>query len=320
MLSKLFLVLSIVALPVASAFVVIPSSTAAPKCDCSHLKVLQHELRIAMQLQKNFQNKIPALQQMPEGASQGEFSKFVQGNEVRSGVEPSPPGYKGPQEVDYDPYGKANLAAADDPKNTAEKLCSMTASSIAALTAAMDKSACTGIGEALKAHENVHMNFCKRVGIKPYMAMHGADRAREEAEAYGAQIKVLRDTIAKLHCGYRVSEQIADTKLSGIICSLEKPFTITGSNPVMGYSFEYTPSSVTTGTWNLKTSTSLPIKGFGSGTYTIEGANTDTPRLVMGGSSGGHTPVGTVSKSFGPGASDFKLIPLDSDECSQSAQ
>ena len=178
-LFNLRLVLAIIALPVASAFVAIPSSVAAPKCDCSHLKVLQHELRIAMQLQKNFLNKIPELQQMTLGVSQSAFSQFVQGNEVRSGVEPSPPGYKGPKEVEYDPDGKANLVAADDPKNTAEKLCSMTASSIAALVAAMDSSACTGIGEALKAHENVHINFCKRIGIKPYLGMAGADRARE---------------------------------------------------------------------------------------------------------------------------------------------
>ena len=309
-------VLAIIALPVASTFVLIPSSNAAQgQCDCSHLKALQAELRNAIRLQQAFQNKMAELRAMGREASQAALAQFAKG-EARQGLEPVP-GYKGPSEFDYDSYGRS-LWDRESTKHSNEELCAMSPYAMTQLIATTAAAACPGIGYAIRAHEEVHVNFCRRVGFKPYEDMHGADRAQEEAEAYGAQIKVLQDTIAKLHCGYRATAQMADTKFSAVVCSLEKPFTIEGNNPVMTYPIKFIPSSVKSGTWNFNAiAHGVPVRAFGSGNYTVEGADTATPRLVLTGSSTGIAPPGTVT---GHGTAGFDLVPLDSGECGQSAQ
>jgi hypothetical protein len=48
--------------------------------------------------------------------------------------------------------------------------------------------------------------------------------------------------------GYRASGKIGDTVFSGDICDLEKPFTIKTNNQFLT-SFEFIPSSPTTGGW-----------------------------------------------------------------------
>lgn len=315
-LVNLCLVLAIVALPLASGFVVIPSCAAAQgECNCSHLKMLQIELRNALRLQQAFLNKIAELRAMGRNTSQVALKQFSQG-EARQGIEPVP-GYNGPSEFDYDSWGRT-LYNREGTKHSNLELCGMTPYAMAQLYATIAASACQGIGWAIRAHEEVHVNFCNRIGFAPYEDMHGADRAQEEAEAYGAQIKVLRDTIAKLRCGYRATAQMGDTKFSSVVCSLEKPFTIEGNNPVMTYPIEFTPSSVNSGTWVFKAvAHGVPVRAFGSGSYTVEGANTATPHLVLTGSSTGIAPPGTITKG---GTSGFDLVPLDTGECGQSPQ
>ncbi|MFO1464065.1 MAG: hypothetical protein U1F66_09815 [bacterium] len=310
---SLLLFLAIGALPVASSFMVIPPASAAQgECDCSHMKELQIELRNALRLQQAFLNKIAELRAMGRDTSQVALKQFTQG-EARKGIEPVP-GYKGPSEFDYDSWGRT-LYEREGTKHSNEKLCGMTPYAVATLAATIAASACPGIGEAVRAHEEVHLNFCKRIGFLAYEDMHGADRAQEEAEAYGAQIKVLRDIIARLRCGYRVDEQFGPTKWTGVICSLEKPFTLHGSHPVVKFTLEFTPSSVTSGSWSLKTSIAAPASAFGSGTYRIEGANAETPRLVLAGTDTVTAMGRTGTVSHNPG--NVKLIPLDTDECSQ---
>ncbi|MGH9901083.1 MAG: hypothetical protein ACRD68_04495, partial [Pyrinomonadaceae bacterium] len=168
-----------------------------------------------------------------------------------------------------------------------------------------------GIGKALRAHEEMHLNFCRSIGFIPYEEMHGADRAREEVEAYGAQIKVLRALLDSLRCGYRATGQTADVVYSGMICSLEKPFTVTGTSPLVRYPFEFIPSSATAGTASFNARVSM-ITMEGSGSYTIEGANTNKPRIAMTMGSVGHTPVGSRS---GGGTVFIDLVPLEGGEC-----
>lgn len=313
-----YLVLAIVALPAALVFVAFPSSAEAQgKCDCSHLKVLQTELRNALRLQQAFLNKIAELRTMGRDSSQAALKQFSQGD-ARRGIEPVP-GYKGPSEFDYDSWGRT-LYEREGTRHSSEKLCGMTPYAILTLNATIAASACSGIGEAVRAHEEVHLNFCKRIGFLPYEDMHGADRAQEEAEAYGAQAKVLRDIIASLRCGYRVNEQLGPTTWTGVICSLEQPFILNGNHPVVKFTLEFTPSSVTSGTWSQKTKFAAPVSAVGSGAYTIEGANTETPRLVV--TSGSHTAtaMGRTATASHQHPGNFKLIPLDTDECGQSSQ
>jgi len=302
-------VLQFTAVLVASFILVLPSAIASKdKCDCSNLKVLQVELRNALRYQQNFLNKIPDLETLISESSTMEYKKFADG-EAKRGIEPIP-GYKGPEAFDYDSWGRANIGGIDPSKFSSEKLCSMTVYATLALNATVAASACPGIGEALRAHEDVHVNFCKRIGFKPYEDMHAADRAREEAEAYGAQIKVLRYTISKLRCGYRASGHAGDLDFSGVICDLEKPFTVEGS--VINYKFNFFPTSTNSGTFSVSAA-GMMVTVAGGGTYQIEGLDSDKPRIAVTGSAVGHAPMATRE---GSGKFYIDLTPLaDAGEC-----
>ena len=179
------------------------SPAAVAECDCGNLETLQIELRNALRLQQAFRNKIPELRGMNRPTSQNALQVFAKG-EARRGFEPIPD-YKGPAEVDYYPVGRG-LHADTNLSSRKDDLCRRDATSESALKEAKEKSACVGIGAATQAHEDFHANFCRRVGFVPYEAMHGADRAQEEVEAYGAQIAVLRAEIAKVleHTNVRI--------------------------------------------------------------------------------------------------------------------
>lgn len=161
-------------------------------CDCAHLEALQAELRNAIQLQTAFRNKIPELRGMNTPTSLTELQRFAAGP-ARRGLE-NVPGYNGPSEVDYESWGQQNITVARG--NSTSKLCGMTQSAERQLAAAEQGSACSGIGKALRAHEEHHMNTCAKLGFFAYMEVHGAVRAQEEVEAYGVQIAVLRREIA----------------------------------------------------------------------------------------------------------------------------
>ena len=167
-------------------------ASAQSECDCSHLKTLQIELRNAIRLQQAFRNKIAELRTMNGDSAQVALKVFAEG-EARRGLE-AVPGYKGPSEFDYSPWGE-NQRTFNFPT---ERLCGMSDSAKVKLDQAVAASACDGIGKALRAHEGVHGNMCRSIGYKAYLGMHGADRAQEEVEAYEAQIKVLRAEIAKV--------------------------------------------------------------------------------------------------------------------------
>ena len=117
-------------------------------------------------------------------------------------------------------------------------------------------------------------------GFVAFRDMHGADRAQEEVEAYGAQVKVLREIIARIRCGYRATGQDGPVVYSGVICSLPEPFKVTGTHPMFTFPFEFVPSSPTAGMMTYGTSGS-GIAAAGGGPYVIEGADTDSPRIVV---------------------------------------
>ena len=104
--------------------------------------------------------------------------------------------------------------------------------------------------------------------------------------------------------GYRATGSTADLTYSGIICDLEKPFTVSGS--VINYKFQFTPSSATAGTVTISAA-GMSVKAQGGGTYTIEGANTDRPRIAMTANVVGHSPVSSVT---GSGTVYIDLVPL----------
>ncbi len=111
--------------------------------------------------------------------------------------------------------------------------------------------------------------------------------------------------------GYRASGSNGPTSYRGVICSLEKPFELTGKHPLFTFPFKFVPSSATAGTASYSASWSV-TKATGSGPYTIEGADTDAPRIVWPTQSTLNTPVVTTG---GGGAATINLTPLETAEC-----
>lgn len=109
--------------------------------------------------------------------------------------------------------------------------------------------------------------------------------------------------------GYSATGQTADMHYSGVICDLEKPFTVNGS--LINYKFNFNPTSATAGTATISAS-GMSVVAEGGGTYTIEGANTDRPRIALVANTTGYTAVGARS---GGGTVYIDLVPLGTCEC-----
>jgi hypothetical protein len=168
----------------------------AAECNCTHLEELQRELRNAQRLQQAFRNKIPALQSLPPDQSLIEMQRFSQ-TDARKGFE-NPPKPTGESAVDFTAKGDLLYDPSHPTNPTDLTLCDMAPSFKVALEKAVANAACAGIGEALKAHEEVHHKSCVRRGYVPFFKMKGAERAQDEVDAYGEQIKVLRAEIIKV--------------------------------------------------------------------------------------------------------------------------
>jgi len=165
----------------------------AAECDCGNLPVLQVELRNALRLQAAFRGRIAELRQFGPDASRIELQRFA-AMAAHANLESDGTTLR---EVEYVPYGQ-DVAEGRLDSLSNDQLCAMRASSAAALDAADRAAACAGIGRALRAHEGVHVAMCRRIGYRAYLAMHGAERAAEEAEAYGVQIAALRAEIIRV--------------------------------------------------------------------------------------------------------------------------
>jgi len=283
-------------------------ATSTAECNCGNLKALQIELRNALALQRAFQGKIEELRKLDQVKAYSEFQKFAK--TAASGVY-RPAGDTGPKEVDYTAYGDTVDTGIIEKENETparrEELCGLSRMAKQDMYDMETGASCAGVVQAVKAHEAVHWASCRRSGYKSFRDMHGADRAQEEVEAYGAQIKVLRDIIAGIRCGYRATGQDGPVVYSGVICSLAEPFKVTGTHPMFTFPFEFVPSSPTAGMMTYGTSGS-GIAAAGGGPYVIEGADTDTPRIVVNTRSTASSRAATTS---GGGTATIKLVPLE---------
>jgi len=132
--------------------------------------------------------------------------------------------------------------------------------------------------------------------------------------------RVVAAKIIIIDRGYRVSGQNSDMTYSGVICDLAKPFAITGTIAgSINYKFDFMPMSAAGGAFTMSGGGNLGagvFKGHGSGTYTIEGLESENPRIVTAGSSSGTgTAYGKTATGSKSGEGDFKLIPLENTEC-----
>ena len=113
--------------------------------------------------------------------------------------------------------------------------------------------------------------------------------------------------------GYSASGQDGPVVYSGTICSLEKPFTVTGTHPLLQYPLKFVPSSATTGTFSYSVNRGM-MSMAGSGTYTVEGSTTGKPQIVCKVNSTASVPM---ASSSGSGIAHIQLVPLDSDRCNE---
>lgn len=121
--------------------------------------------------------------------------------------------------------------------------------------------------------------------------------------------KSVESVITIIDKGYRAAGKTADLTYSGMVCDLEKPFTVKGS--IIGYKFDFTPTSATAGTVTISAA-GMMVTSEGGGSYTIEGADTDTPRIAVSATAVGHSPVGSRT---GSGMLYIDLLPLESEGC-----
>src|SRR5687767_7380247 len=114
--------------------------------------------------------------------------------------------------------------------------------------------------------------------------------------------------------GYRATGSDGPTIYTGVVCDLAKPFEVTGNHPLYTFPYKFVPSSPTAGTASYQASWAV-TKATGSGSYTIEGADTEAPRILWQSQSTLNSPVGTTS---GGGRATINLVPLtgrDKDDC-----
>ena len=116
--------------------------------------------------------------------------------------------------------------------------------------------------------------------------------------------------------GYKASGQLAAADgqhhhvFSGVICSLDQPFTVVDSNMLGSNNvIKFVPN----GTFSLDTKF-LALTYRVTGTYTVEGAGTDKPKIIIQGATGTAShPEMQGTGQWGVGIID--LTPLETDEC-----
>jgi hypothetical protein len=134
--------------------------------------------------------------------------------------------------------------------------------------------------------------------------------ANEAAQdTYNAAVEKARQQFCSQ--GYTATGQVSQAKFSGVICSLGLPFTLDVSSPYVNYKVKFTPSSPTKGTYTLEWEKEVTTLA-GNGTYTVEGIETDSPRIAVSGKSTGVIPGGAATDG---GSMIIDLVPLTTNEC-----
>jgi hypothetical protein len=111
--------------------------------------------------------------------------------------------------------------------------------------------------------------------------------------------------------GYRATGGTADVTYSGAICSLDKPFTVVGTYAFGNVAFNFVPSSATGGTASYSANPG-GVQLTGTGSYTIEGVDRDSPRIIWSVSMNMSVPGAGRSSS---GVAPIELVSLDTNEC-----
>jgi len=115
--------------------------------------------------------------------------------------------------------------------------------------------------------------------------------------------------------GYKVIGGTGGLTFSGVVCSLEEPFTIKGASmpSILNYTFKFTPSSSAAGSFTYTVS-GAGFTAKSSGSYTVDGIDTNRPKIVIPPSQATGT-WRTLSTSPTFRLPSIELEPLDTPEC-----
>jgi hypothetical protein len=173
-------------------------------CDCRHLTDLQRELSNAIKLRDFFQRSVAELRTHGPSASQIAFQQVAQSAWRLSQAEGSERHEPNVLSSFYGSDVSPDLFGEQTPERRAQ-LCQPTANMRRDLDQAMRATSCRGIAEALRRHEQHHVDACiaservegtrRFVGYEAWIKQTGAELAEQEVAAYEAQIAALRQAI-----------------------------------------------------------------------------------------------------------------------------
>lgn len=203
---KMRLIFAVTSTLIGYVFMISIASAQGPPCDCNNLKDLQKELKLALWLQKKFDNESKLLTDSKD-AKQEYYDFYTKNLRKDPALPPVPPG--SPVALEFDPRGRG-IHMDSLSKYSIEQQCAPSDELVKKInTLAVP---CAGIAEALLAHEVVHQKVCMKVGgYLAYLDRKSADLAADEAAAYGVQVAALRGEIARILEHAEVSIQVVTT-------------------------------------------------------------------------------------------------------------
>lgn len=180
---------------------------------------------------------------------------------------------------------------------------------------------CDIILEGVRLHEATHKDFFLAFSLSRFASILMPSnllwlRAESEVEAYRAEKEFLAKKAKELEKAkkckkpYRASGQYRSLAFSGVICSLEQPFTVKGQS-MLEFKFNFTPSSETNGSVAISVS-GHGITGTGSGTYAVEGVETEQAKIAV---TATYTGIHQIGSAMGSGPLTIDLAPLEGSEC-----
>ena len=147
-------------------------------------------------------------------------------------------------------------------------------------------------------------------GEKRIIAEDVEQTAIEQAQDnYNAAV----DDARQKYCtpSYTATGQVYEAKFSGVICSLALPFTLDVNAPYVSYKLEFTPASLTAGTYTFEWQKEV-TSTTGKGTYTVTGLDTDKTIITASGDATGVISLGSDTEG---GAVIINLVPLETSVC-----
>jgi hypothetical protein len=112
---------------------------------------------------------------------------------------------------------------------------------------------------------------------------------------------------------YRASGKVGNGTWSGVVCSLNEPFTVDALSPGLVMPFKFVPASPQAGTVSFDV-TSHGVSWKGGGSYSVQGAGSENLKLV-GNVQASYTAAGRTGPYGVPLKID--LTPLETNECNQ---